>query len=78
MVQQIALSSEQAKELEFFVQDHMYACSMYLYDEEGVKEDWQPYDIYCGCDTCNSREYLMAAFDWLRSNNIVDVYVEAK
>lgn len=77
MVQQIALSFEQAHELEKFVEDHINACSMYLYDEEDVK-DWQPYDVYCGCDTCNSREYLMATFDWLRSNNIIDIFVKAK
>ena len=78
MAQQIALSFDQAHALETFVQDHMNACYMHLYDEEDVREDWQPYDAYCGCDTCNSRESLMATFDWLRSNNIVDVYVEAK
>lgn len=78
MAQQIALSTKQAQELETFVQDHMNACYVQLYDEEDVREDWQPYDAYCGCDTCNSRESLMATFDWLRSNDIVDIFVQAK
>lgn len=56
----------------------MNACYVQLYDEEDVREDWQPYDAYCGCDTCNSRESLMATFDWLRSNDIVDIFVQAK
>jgi hypothetical protein len=56
----------------------MNACYVQLYDEEDVREDWQPYDVYCGCDTCNSRESLMATFDWLRSNNVVDIFVKAK
>lgn len=54
----------------------MNACYMYLYDEEDVKEGWEPYDPYDGCDTCNTREQLMATFDWLRSRQKVDIFVQ--
>ena len=49
---------------------------MHLYDEEDVREGWEPYDLYDGCDVCDTREQLMATFDWLKSNGLVDVYVE--
>jgi hypothetical protein len=46
----------------------------YLYDDV-VPEDWEPYDLYDGCETCETREQLMATFDWLKSNGKVDIYV---
>jgi hypothetical protein len=45
-------------------------------DEEANPKDWQPYDLFDGCETCESREQLMATFDWLRSNDKVDIFVE--
>jgi hypothetical protein len=75
-MQEVKLTTDQAKSLETFVEDHMRGCSMYLYDEEDVREGFEPYGPYDGCETCDSREYLMAAFDWLKSNNLVDIFVE--
>jgi hypothetical protein len=74
-MQKIELTVDQAKQLEAFIEDHMSGCYMMLHDEEDVREGFQPYDAYCGCQTCDTREHLMATFDWLRSQNIVDVYV---
>jgi hypothetical protein len=76
VMQEIKLTTEQAKALETFIEDHMIGCSMYLYDEEDVREGFEPYGLYDGCETCDSRENLMATFDWLRSNNLVDIFVE--
>jgi hypothetical protein len=49
----------------------------YLYDDV-VPEDWEPYDLYDGCETCETREHLMATFDWLKSNGKIDIFVEDK
>jgi hypothetical protein len=54
----------------------MQMCYNELFDEDNNPEDWQPYDIFDGCETCESREQLMATFDWLRSNDKVDIFVE--
>ena len=73
---EIKLTEEQAKEMEQFVENHMSGCYMSLYDEEDVPEDFETYGAYCGCQTCDTREYLMSAFDWLRSRQILDLHVE--
>ena len=74
-MQEIKLTQKQAEGLQAFVTDHRYLCSSYLYEDE-VPEEWEPYGIYDGCDICETRESLMATFDWLKSNGLVDVYVE--
>jgi hypothetical protein len=74
-MKKIELTENQAKQLESCVEDHMNGCYMMLHDEEDVREDFESYGAYCGCQTCDTREHLMATFDWLRSQNIVDVYV---
>jgi hypothetical protein len=71
----VPLTADQAKKLENFVEDHMSGCYMMLHDEEDVREGFETYDAYCGCQTCDTREHLMATFDWLRSEGFVDVYV---
>lgn len=75
-MQEVKLTVKQAESLQSFVTDHRNDCYTYLYDEESIREGWEPYDIYDGCDVCETRESLMATFDWLKSNGIVDVYVE--
>jgi hypothetical protein len=70
----IILTTEEAKRLEVFIGDHRAMCMNYLYDD-AVPEDWEPYDLYDGCETCETREHLMATFDWLKSNGKVDIYV---
>jgi hypothetical protein len=73
---EVKLTHQEAERLESFVSDHMQMCYNELFDEENSTEDWQPYDIFDGCETCESREQLMATFDWLRSNDKVDIFVE--
>jgi hypothetical protein len=70
----IILTTEEAKRLEVFIGDHRAMCMNYLYDDV-VPEDWEPYDLYDGCETCETREHLMATFDWLKSNGKVHIYV---
>ena len=73
---EIKLTTKQAEQLQPFVTDHRNACYTYLYDEEDVVDGWEPYDLYDGCDVCDTREQLMATFDWLKSQGLVDVFVE--
>ena len=75
-MQEIKLTTKQAEQLQAFVTDHRNACYSHLYDEENIVEDWEPYGIYDGCEVCETRESLMATFDWLKSQGLVDVYVE--
>jgi hypothetical protein len=75
IMQEIRLTKDQAEKLQAFVTDHRNYCYTYLYDGQ-EHDDWEPYDVYDGCDVCETRESLMATFDWLKSNKIIDVYVE--
>jgi hypothetical protein len=75
-MQEIKITKEQAEALQDFITDHRNACHMALYDEEDVVGSWQSYDVYDGCDICETREHLMATFDWLKTRGIVDIYVE--
>lgn len=73
----VKLTHEEAEKLETFISDHMQMCYNELFeDSEANSKDWTPYDLFDGCETCESREQLMATFDWLRSNGKVDVFVE--
>ena len=72
----LPITFEQAESLEAFVSLHMYNCYAELNEIEDIPDDWSSYDPYCGCETCESREMLMATFDWLRQNGIVDIYVK--
>lgn len=74
---EVKLSTEQAKRLEDYLERHMANCFESINaDEDELPEDWQPFDAYCGCFTCESREWLMATFAFLKENGLVDVYVE--
>lgn len=72
---EIKITTEQAEKLEEFVQQHIEFCQADLMGED-VPEDWSPYSAYDGCGTCETREYLMATFDWLKHNNVLDFYIE--
>ena len=83
-MKKIALTSDQARSLENFVEDHITYCMQELdgtdpeESPEEFPENWGSYGPFCGCLTCESREYLMATFDWMRRNKIADIYVEDK
>jgi hypothetical protein len=72
---EVKLTTDEAKRLETFIGDHRSMCMSYLYDDI-VPEDWEPYGLYDGCDTCETREHLMSTFDWLKSNGKIDIFVE--
>lgn len=74
MMPEITITQSQAEKLQEFVESHMEFCFESLGGME-TPEDWNSYSAYCGCQTCDTREYLMATFDWLKANNIVDLYI---
>jgi len=71
----VELTTEEAESLQNFVTDHINTCLNSIYEDEGVPEGWEPYELFCGCDTCVTRENLMSTFDWLKKFKGVDVYV---
>lgn len=72
---EIKMTTKQAESLEQFVEEHMYLCQTELMGD-AVPDDWTSFSPYCGCGTCETREYLMATFSWLKNNNLVEIYVE--
>lgn len=72
---EIKLTTKQAKEIEQHVEEHMYFCHVEAMGDE-VPDDWEPFAPFCGCDTCESREYIMSFTNKLRSLGIVDIYVD--
>jgi hypothetical protein len=77
MMPEIIIPEHLAKELESYLEFHMSNCfdTLYSDDVENI-EGWDgPFDSFCGCFTCESREWLMATFAFLKNAGIVDVYV---
>lgn len=74
-MQKVKLTTLEAEQLQNFITDHRNSCYNFLYEDD-IKDNWEPYDLYDGCETCETREQLMATFDWLKKNKLVDVYVE--
>lgn len=81
---ELALSQEEAEDLQEFVSRHITNCWEYLAidnmdpdeDEISIPKDFQPYGPYCGCQTCETREYLMSTFQWLKDNNKIFIFVD--
>lgn len=73
----IDLTQEQATELQKAVDEHMDRCYEVI-DFEGEELPYYLTDVeqYCGCHVCNTREHLMATFNYLRDAGIVDIAVE--
>lgn len=77
MIPEVKLSTVQARSLEEYLEWHMSNCIESLHAEEDeLPKDWEPFGPYCGCFTCESREWLMATFTFLKKNGLADVYVE--
>jgi hypothetical protein len=77
---EIKLTTEQAEGLQKHVTNHMELC-METIDSEDCSfvteegEIFETYGPYCGCETCNTREQLMATFAYLRKLEIADIFV---
>ena len=74
---EIKLTGKQAVSLEDTIESHMYFLSCELNGlEEEIPEGWEPFAPYCGCQTCDIREYLMCLTKFLREQGLADIYVE--
>lgn len=73
----IDITEKQAEELQNAVDEHMNLCYEYLdYEGQEVPEQYDLVSSYCGCGVCETREHLMATFNYLRDAGIVDIAVE--
>jgi hypothetical protein len=73
---EVTLTEQEAKSLEDTLVYHMEQCFNSLYDTEEVAEDWEPWQPFDGCSNCETREYLMTTFNWLKENKDLAIYVE--
>ena len=74
---EINLTEAQAEALQNAVDYHMMLCYEVIdHDGEDLPDYLSDVEMYCGCHVCETREHLMATFNWLRVNNIVDIAVE--
>ena len=74
---EIKLTEKQAENLQNSVETHVQLCMEEANGELDIDEGiWDgPFSPFCGCPTCETREYLMATFTWLKKNGILDLYV---
>ncbi len=77
---EITLTTEQAEGLQRHVSNHLDNCleSLDLDDCSFVTDEgeiFETYGPYCGCQTCNTREQLMATFAYLKKINVADIFV---
>lgn len=76
MIPEFTITPEQADELTRFVDHHMERCwEVAYYEGEELPEELEDVAMFCGCDVCHTREYLLSTFTWLRENGILDLYV---
>lgn len=78
---QYPITTEQAENLENTLMTHISLCHEQamgdLADDDPIYEVWDgPSSPFCGCQTCETREYLVMTFTWLRKNGILDLYVD--
>jgi hypothetical protein len=72
----INLTTEQAESLQQAVDEHMERCWQVIdFEGEELPEYLDDVAMYCGCHVCETREHLIATFNYLRSANIVDIDV---
>lgn len=73
---EINLTEKQAQDLQTAVDDHMSLCHEVIdFDGDELPEYLNDVALYCGCHVCETREHLLATFNWLRENQLVDVAV---
>jgi hypothetical protein len=75
---EVILTEEEAKSLEDALIYHMEQCYNSIYDMDEVAEGWEPWQPFDGCSNCETREYLMTTFHWLKENKDIAIYVEDK
>lgn len=72
----IEITEEQATQLQNAVDLHMERCFEVMdYEGEELPEYLDDVAMYCGCHVCETREHLMATFNYLRNTGIVNIEV---
>lgn len=72
----ISLTEKQAVLLQDAVDEHMARCWEVIdYEGEDLPEYLDDVAMYCGCNVCETREHLMAVFNWFRFMDIADIAV---
>ena len=72
----INLTEKQAVLLQDAVDEHMSRCWEVIdYEGEQLPEHLDDVAMYCGCHVCETRERLMATFNWFRFMDIADIAV---
>jgi hypothetical protein len=82
-MQQIKLQLAEAEELQKTVDHHLDLCYLSIdldpenmSDEEAILLDgFEPFDVFCGCQTCVTREIIMKTFEFLHYISKADIYV---
>jgi len=82
-MQKIKLEFAEAEELQKTVEYHLDLCYLSIdVDPENMSEDeaillrdFQPFDEFCGCQTCVTREIIMKTFEFLHYISKADIYV---
>lgn len=73
---EINLTEKQAQLLQDAVDDHMSRCYEVIdFDGDELPGYLDDVAMYCGCHVCETREHLMATFNWFRFMNIADISV---
>jgi hypothetical protein len=77
---EIKLTTEQAEGLSQHVSNHLDNCMETIDSDDDMfitegGEVFEPYGIFCGCQTCVTREQLMATFAYLKNLQVVDIFV---
>lgn len=74
----IHITQEQESELNKFVSEHLTKCFEWLYMVENGEDlafqegsHFEPFAVFCGCDTCVQRETLSSAFKFLENRNLL-------
>ena len=75
-MKKIKITQKQAEDLQNYVQEHMERCYEVIdFEGDELPEYLSDVDMFCGCHICDMREHLLATFNFLRENKIVDVFV---
>ncbi len=78
------LEEAEAQALQNAVETHLQACYLSIEceeedmteDEKEMMADFEPFDLFCGCPTCITRETIMKTFEFMQYIGKVDVEVK--
>jgi hypothetical protein len=83
-MQNIVLETAEAESLQKEIEQHLDLCYLTIEcehddmteDEIILLDGFQPFDVFCGCPTCVSREIIMKTFEHLTYLSKVNITVK--